>query len=646
MCGIAGIVNFSMRDRVEENRLIRMRDVQRHRGPDGAGLWSDGPVGFAHRRLAIVDVKGGHQPMANEDESVWIVFNGEIYNHSELRPKLEAKGHRYQTRSDTETILHLYEEEGDRCVERLHGMFAFALWDRGQSRLLLARDRLGIKPLYYACTDHELLFASEIKGILAAEAFRPEFNEEILPEFLASRFVAGEETFFRRVRKLLPGHTLSWSTTEGFRERRYWCPPVRNDRSSVDIEERGCEVRAKLESAVSSHLMSDVPVGLFLSGGLDSTALAALMTSASQSPVHAFSVGFSETEANELPYAQLAARSVGAEYHEVLVSPQQFFQALPRLVWHEDEPIAFNSSVPLYFVSRLAQQHVKVVLTGEGADELFLGYDYRYRVTELNERLGRLYWAATPETIRGGVARMLGVLPRGIRRYAERSFLAYPPGPRGVFFDNFSVFPAALRREVIKERGALTSRDPHAHGLRYWDEHREGFLERMSYVDLQTHLVELLMKQDQMSMAASIESRVPYLDHELVDMVGAMPGQFRLHGWETKAVLRNAVRHLIPQEILKRPKMGFPVPLGRWLQGPYWPTVKDLILGPRALARGLFNQVAIERLVEEHRSGHRVHTDRLWLLMNLELWHRVFLDGEDPGADSYGSMPEVAAWRS
>jgi asparagine synthase (glutamine-hydrolysing) len=629
MCGIAGIVKFSMSDRVEEGRLIRMRDVQRHRGPDGAGLWSQGPVGLAHRRLAIVDVAGGHQPMANEDESIWIVFNGEIYNHPQLRPELEARGHRYRTRSDTETIVHLYEEEGERCVERLRGMFAFALWDRVQGRLLLARDRLGIKPLYYACTDQELLFASEIKGILAAEAFRPEFNDAILPEFLASRFITGEETFFRRVRKLLPGRTLSWSVREGFRERRYWRPPVRNDRSTAGLPERGHEVRAKLESAVRSHLMSDVPVGLFLSGGLDSTALAALMAPAAQSPMHAFSVGFSEVEANELPYARLAARSVGAEYHEVLVSPREFFQALPRLVWHEDEPIAFNSSVPLYFVSKLAQQHVKVVLTGEGADELFLGYDYRYRVTTLNARLGRLYWGAIPETIRRGVVRMLAGLPGPVRHYAERSFLAYPPGPRGIFFDNFSVFPTALQRELLQDRGGLTSRDPHADGLRYWNEHQEGLLECMSYVDLQTHLVELLMKQDQMSMAASIESRVPYLDHELVDLVGAMPGQFRLHGWETKAVLRDAVRHLIPNEILTRPKMGFPVPFGRWLQGPAWPMVKDLVLGPRALARDFFKPAALSRLAEEHRSGRRLHSDRLWLLMNLEIWQRLFIDGED-----------------
>lgn len=642
MCGIAGIVKMEAGEPIEERRLARMAEVQRHRGPDGEGLWIDGPVGLAHRRLAIVDVAGGRQPMTNEDETLWITFNGEIYNHPQLRPALEARGHGYRTRSDTETILHLYEEYGDRCVEHLRGMFAFALWDRVKRRLLLARDRLGIKPLYYACTDRELLFASEIKGILAAEAFRPEFNDGILPELLASRFVAGQETCFRRIRKLLPGRTLSWSAGEGFQERRYWHPPLRNDGSAADLAERSRDVRARLESAVRSHLMSDVPVGLFLSGGLDSTALALLMAPAARSPLHAFSVGFAEAEANELPYARLAAQAAGAQHHEVLVTAGQFFRALPRLVWHEDEPIAFHSSVPLYFVSKLAQRHVKVVLTGEGADELFLGYDYRYRVTALNDRLGSLYWKTMPDRAQGAVRRMLQGLPWTLRRYAERTFAAYPPGPRGIFCDNFSVFPVAMQRELIRDRHLLSAHDPHAEGLRYWEEHQEGLLERMSYVDLQTHLVELLMKQDQMSMAASIESRVPYLDHELVEAVAAMPGSYRLRGWQTKAVLREALKPIVPKEILARPKMGFPVPLGRWLQGPYRPVIDDLVLGPRALSRGLFDPAFVKRLALEHRSGARSHTDRLWLLMNVELWHRLFLDGDDPATASCGAMAAPA----
>jgi len=629
MCAIVGIVQLDPRERVGDVRLKRMRDVLHHRGPDGAGLWIEGPVGLGHRRLAIVDVAGGHQPMANEDQTVWIVFNGEIYNHAELRPELEARGHRYRTRSDTETILHLYEEEGERCVERLRGMFAFAVWDRTRRRLLLARDRLGIKPLYYARTDRELLFASEIKALLAASPIRAEFNEAVLPEYLATRFVAGEETFFRGIRKLLPGHTLSWSLADGFRERRYWRLPVTTDDSPVELQERASHLRTRLEGAVRSHLMSDVPLGLFLSGGLDSSGLAALMAPMVKEPIRTFSVGFTEREANELPYARLAASSVGAEHREVIVSPEQFFKTLPRLIWHEDEPLAFDSSVPLYFVSRLAQEHVKVVLTGEGADELFLGYPW-YRVSLWNERLGGPYWRLVPQMLREKVSGVIKRLPNPVRRYAERSFLALHPGPRGLFYENFAVFPEALQRTLVRDKGILTARDPYAVGLRCFTEHSGGILERMSHADLQTYLVELLMKQDQMSMAASVESRVPYLDHELVEHVVTIPSQYKLHGWQTKAILRESLRDLVPREILTRKKMGFPVPLGRWLRGPYRSVVEEFVLGPRTLQRKLFQPSELMRLVEEHRTGTRNHAVRLWLLVNLEVWQRIFLDGEDP----------------
>ncbi len=629
MCGIVGIVRFNPEDVADEARLKRMRDVLRHRGPDGEGLWVDGPVGLGHRRLAIVDVAAGHQPMANEDDSVWITYNGEIYNHAELRPALEAKGHRYRTRSDTETILHLYEEEGDGCVERLRGMFAFALWDRRRRRLLLARDRLGIKPLYYACTDREILFASEIKALLAAGADPVRFNQAILPEFLATRFVAGEETFFRGIRKLLPGRTLTWSPDEGIRRRRYWRLPMAQDETRGTLAEEAQEVRARLEGTVRSHLMSDVPLGLFLSGGIDSSGLAALMAPMVDGAIRTFSVGFDEPGANELAYARLVARAVRAEHHEVVVSPAEFWEAVPQLVWHEDEPIAFTSSVPLYFVSRLARDHVKVVLTGEGADELFLGYN-RYRVTAWNERLGGAYAALAPDGVRAAVRRAIGHLPRSLRRYAGRSFLALEGGPRRLFCENFAVFPEALQQGLLKDRGLLARRDPYAEALRCYAEAPGGALGRMSYADLQTYLVELLMKQDQMSMAASIESRVPFLDHEFVEHVAALPGRLKLRGWQTKAVLRAALRDLVPREILTRRKMGFPVPVGRWLRGAFWPLVDELVLGERALRRGLFDARALRRLAEEHRAGAAEHGDRLWLLANLEIWNRIFLDGEDP----------------
>jgi asparagine synthase (glutamine-hydrolysing) len=628
MCGIAGIVRFNPRDVVEEARLKRMRDVLRHRGPDGEGLWIDGPVGLAHRRLAIVDVAGGLQPMAGEDDRVWITYNGEIYNHAALRPGLEAKGHRYQTRSDTETIVHLYEEEADRCVESLQGMFAFALWDRPGQRLLLARDRLGIKPLYYSVTDRELLFASEIKAILAVTPERPALNHAALPEFLATRYLAGDETFFQGIRKLPPGHVLTWSLASGPQRRRYWSLPTETDDSPARFEQRADELRARLETTVRSHLMSDVPLGLFLSGGLDSSGLAALMAPMASDRIQTFSVGFDDAASNELPFARLAARAVGAQHHEVVLSPDDFFGSLPRLIWHEDEPIAFPSSIALNFVSQLARPHVKVVLTGEGADELFLGYNW-YRLTAWNEQLGRRYRAWTPPALRHGVRHAVSSLPRQLRRYASRSFLALDPGVRAVCYENFSVFSETWRRSLL-DRQLVEATDPYREQLRCFDEHPGSTLDRMSHADLQTYLVELLMKQDQMSMAASIESRVPFLDHELVEHVVRTPAQFKIRGLITKAILREALRDRVPREILQRRKLGFPVPFGRWARERFAPLVRDTILGPRALARGMFAREPLERLVSEHAAGTANHADRLWVLLNLEIWQRIFLDGEDP----------------
>jgi asparagine synthase (glutamine-hydrolysing) len=629
MCGIAGIVTFDPQGRVDERRLTAMRDVMRHRGPDGEGLLLDGPVGLAHRRLSIVDVAAGHQPMSNEDGSIWVVFNGEIYNHAELRPRLEQRGHRYRTRSDTETILHLYEEKGDSVVDDLHGMFAFAIWDRPRQRLLLARDRLGIKPLYYALTGTELLFASEIKGLLAASRVRPAFNEQALPEFLATRFLSGEETFFRGVSKLMPGHVASWSLKNGFQTRRYWTLPHPAEQPSATAASCATEVRRRLDAAVRSHLMSDVPLGIFLSGGIDSSALAAMMARAVPEPIRTFAVGFSEAEANELPYARMVAQAIGSEHREVLVSPSEYFAALPQLIWHEDEPIAFTSSVPLYFVARLARDHVKVVLTGEGADELFLGYN-RYRATLWNARLGRPYWAAVPSGWRRGVRQLVDTLPRQARRFAERSFIAHGPDLRDLFLENFAVFSERAQRPLLFEPELLDRHDPYAAVLQREDGTPRQWLDRMGRLDLQTYLLELLMKQDQMSMAASIESRVPFLDDHVVEYVASLPGHFKVRGWQTKAVLRRAVADLIPAAILNRPKMGFPVPFGGWLRGAFSSIVDEFVLGSRAGARRLFNADAVKQLAAEHRSGARAHGDRLWLLVNLELWQRIFLDGEPP----------------
>lgn len=628
MCGIAGIVSFQRDERVDESRLTRMRDVLAHRGPDGAGVWIEGPVGLAHRRLAIIDVNGGHQPMATEDDGVWGVFNGEIYNHMDLRPRLEAQGHRYRTRTDTETILHLYEEYGDRAPEHLHGMFAIALWDRARRRLLLARDRLGIKPLYYACTDRELLFASEIKAILAA-GVKAELNETILPEYLATRYVSGEDTFFRGIRKLLPGHTLSWSCSEGFVRRRYWQIPQPSTRTTTSFQDEATNLRQRLLDAVRRHLMSDVPLGVFLSGGIDSSALAGMAAGMVDGPLETFSVGFTEAEANELPYARLVAKHLGTVHREVVVSPAQYFAALPRLIWQEDEPIAFNSSVPLYFVSRLARDHVKVVLTGEGSDELFLGYT-RYRLAYWNGVFGRPYWAATPRSLRAGVRRAIERLPKALRRYGELTFLAQEPDERSLVYEQFAVFREEAQRDLLADPNLSDRRDPYGSSIDCDLGGVSNPADRMGRIDLQTYLHELLMKQDQMSMAASIESRVPFLDDEIIEHVVPMPAQFKLRGWQTKAVLRAAVRDFVPAPILTRKKMGFPVPFGRWLRQSFRPVVDEFVLGGRAMERGRFKQEALERLVDGHQSGRADHGERLWLLANLEIWHRTFIDGEDP----------------
>ena len=629
MCGIAGIVTLDDGARVDEHRLRRMRDVLSHRGPDGAGLVVEGRAGLAHTRLAIIDPAAGAQPMSNEDGSIWITFNGEIYNHAALRPGLEARGHRYRTRCDTETIVHLYEEEGARVVDQLQGMFAFAIWDRSRRQLLLARDRLGIKPLYYAVTDSELLFASEIKALLAAGSIRPVFNQDVLPEFLSTRFVSGEETFFKGVRKLMPGHVMTWLPEAGVHTRRYWHLPAPNVEAAHNAPPSSADLRARLESAVSSHLMSDVPIGVFLSGGIDSSALAALAARATRDTVQTFAVGFADREANELPYARLAAAHIGAEHREVTVTTSEFFRSLPHALWHEDEPIAFPSSIPLHALAHLAREHVKVVLTGEGADELFLGYN-RYRVTNWNARIGRPYWAAVPPSLRRHIRRAIRALPMALGRVARRTFAGLEPGIRGVYHENFAVFPVAGQHHLFRSPAMFGSRDPYATQVGYYDDAVGGLLDRISRADLQTYLLELLMKQDQMSMAASIESRVPFLDDRLVEHVVAIPGDVKLPGWETKTLFRNAVQDLVPQEILTRSKMGFPVPLGRWFREESSSIIDEFVLGPRADERGYFDRSALRQMVAEHQAGRISHADALWLLVNLEIWLRIFCDGDSP----------------
>lgn len=613
-----------------------MRDCITHRGPDDSGLFIDGPVGLGHRRLSIVDVAAGHQPMTNEDGSLRIIYNGEIYNHADYRAGLEARGHRYQTHCDTETILHLYEEDGPRCVEKLRGMFAFAIWDARRQELFIARDRLGVKPLYYVHReDGSLYFASEIKSLLAARAVTPEINFRVLPDHLANHAPSGDETLYVGVRRLPAGHTLVWR--DGRIEiKKYWdISFARNETDAGRGEEDYIEEWAEtFRTSVRLRLMADVPLGMFLSGGIDSSAIAAVMSRMVDEPIKTFSVGFAEREANELEYARLVARAYKTDHHEIIVTPDDFLSMWPKLVWHEDEPLAHLASVPLYFVSRLASEHVKVVLTGEGSDELLAGYQ-RYYKTLYNQKIGASYHRLTNESVRAVVRRQIeGLSPASlVRRKLSRTFLCLPLDLESIYFDNFAVFPRAMQDELLtpetKERTGRVN--PYAEINRYLKENDAASpLNQWLYADIKTYLHELLMKQDQMSMAASIESRVPFLDHKLVELTARLPERMKLRGLTTKYVLRRSMKGVLPEAILKRPKMGFPVPLGKWFRGQFRPVIDEYVLSERAVGRGLFDADYVRRLVGRHLSGEN-HTERLWTLVNFEMWLRQFMDGEEAG---------------
>ncbi len=643
MCGINGIAFSSRSPRtVDAAVLERMRDVITHRGPDDEGIFIDGAVGLGHRRLSIVDVAAGHQPMTNEDGSLHITYNGEIYNHADFREGLEARGHVYQTHCDTETILHLYEEHGEHCVDYLRGMFAFAIWDQRRKELFVARDRLGVKPLYYVHTDDgSLFFGSEIKTLLEAGAIQPEINCPALPDYLANHATSGEETLFRGVKRLLPGHVMLWRDGK-LQMSRYWDVSFARQpdegRSDKDYIAEWSEL---FNTSVRLRLMADVPLGMFLSGGIDSSAIAAVMSRMVNEPIKTFSVAFKEREANELEYARVVANAFKTNHHEIVVSPEDFFAALPKLVWHEDEPLAHPSSVALYFVSLLASQHVKVVLTGEGSDELLAGYA-RYRKTILNLALGARYHKLAPSSVRNLLRKQIEVMPGAkLRQKLLRTFLAVAPDIESIYFDNFAVFPRAMQPELLapemKERvGAI---DPYA-GLREVLEQTDAtsFLDRLLYADIKTYLHELLMKQDQMSMATSVESRVPFLDHKLVEFTSGLPERLKLRGWTTKYVLRESMKGILPETILSRPKMGFPVPVGTWFRGAYASVIDDYVLSDRALSRGIFSPDFVRSLVRRHQTGGENHSERLWALVNFEVWQRQFFDGEG----AHGVSPSLA----
>jgi asparagine synthase (glutamine-hydrolysing) len=644
MCGICGIFHFGDGRPAERSLLLDMNQQIAHRGPDDDGTYFDGGVGLAMRRLAIIDLKTGHQPLSNEDGSIWIVYNGEIYNHAELRERMLARGHTYRTQSDTESIIHLYEEYGRDCVKHLRGMFAFVIWDKRKRVLFGARDRLGIKPFYYRLQDHTFLFGSEIKTILAYAGVAAEFNASVLPEYLAFGYVAGEETFFSGIRKLPPGHTLELNETGELDIQRYWDLSAQDD---PDVRPRSYYVkryRELLEEAVSMHLMSDVPLGVFLSGGLDSSAVAALTARMRTDPINTFSVGYAEQEYSELPWAQTVSKHIGSQHHEVKVTRQQFFDTLPAVIWHEDEPVCWTSSVALYYVAKLAREQVVVVLTGEGSDETLAGYT-RYPWTVWNARMDSVYRALTPARFRSMVRDGIqsGRLSASLRRKLEhtcvgRDGASWP----SFFFDNFySAFSAAEQSELLSDSMQHAIASTYTGSMAPWERSSGKLLKRLLYTDINTYLVELLMKQDQMSMAASLESRVPFLDHVLVEFAASIPSQYATRGLEGKEILKSAVEDVLPHSIIYRKKMGFPTPWSGWLVGQQLQEIENLMLEPRTLERNLFRPEALRRIFAEHRSRTRDNSTRIWRLLNLELWLRLFID-RDPALLEQSGLTAMA----
>jgi len=637
MCGIAGILEFANGARAGSDAIRRMCDIMAHRGPDDEGFYTDGPVALGMRRLSIVDLATGHQPISNEDGTLWIVYNGEIYNHLSLRERLLARGHVYRTHSDTETIVHLYEEYGQQCVEHLRGMFAFAIWNSKERKLFIARDRLGIKPLYYHLSPQRLLFGSEIKVLLAQGTLHGRFNQASLPEFLAFGYLSAEETFYEGIRKLLPGHTLEIGLDGKPQIRQYWDLDASHVHQSRDAVSYVRGYRELLEGAVESHLMSDVPLGVFLSGGLDSSAVAALMTKIRREPIETFSVGYPEQAYSELSQARVVSEHIKSQHREVLVSEHDFFDALPHLIWHEDEPIVWPSSVSLYFVARLARERVTVVLTGEGSDETLAGYT-RYAFTLKNAAWDRAYRGIVPAAVRRGLRNSVAsssLLGATLRRKLEHTFLGRDGEDWASFyFDNFlSAFGAAEQQELLTREfvGTFPVASAYRNVLKCWEQSSGELLQRLLYSDIKTYLVELLMKQDNMSMAASIESRVPFLDHVLVEYATRIPREVEIQGLAGKHILKKAVDDLLPHSIIYQKKLGFPTPWSRWLAGTRLEKIRELLLEPRSLARGYFRREAIERLFDEHRARQRDNYDRIWRLLNLELWHRVCLEGEPHG---------------
>jgi asparagine synthase (glutamine-hydrolysing) len=630
MCGIAGFADKDpraiARKDIDFSLVHEMCEVIRHRGPDDEGIHVEAGVGLGMRRLSIIDLSTGHQPIHNEDETVWLVFNGEIYNYRELRTELERAGHRFYTSSDTETIVHAYEQWGEECFGRLRGMFGIALWDRREKTLLLARDRAGIKPLHYTEHGGRLFFGSELKSLLAAGAVDRQIDVESLDHYLSFLYTPRDQSIFTGVRKLPPGHLLRWRAGSAT-VRPFWQMDTRESFTGT-AHEAAIELRRVLADAVRAHMVSDVPLGAFLSGGVDSSAVVAFMAAASPRPVKTFSIGFDDPQVDELEHARVVAKHFGTDHHEFVVRPDGL-SILDQLIDHFDEPFGDSSAIPTWYVSEIARRHVTVVLSGDGGDELFGGYD-RYLPHPRVARFDRL-----PVPGRRQLASAVWpLLPHGMR---GKNFLRHVArDDNGRFVDSVAYFRADEKAALYTPgvRARLNGASAEARLGRHFDRFAPLPLHsRMMRFDFETYLPEdILTKVDRMSMAHSIESRVPLLDNEVIDFAATLPSQFKIHQGRRKHVLKEALTGVVPDGILNRKKQGFWVPLGAWFRGGLTTVFADVLGSTATRQRGYFQPAFIDRLVQEHLSGRRDHTLQLWQLLVFELWHRRYVDA--PGAST------------
>jgi asparagine synthase (glutamine-hydrolysing) len=648
MCGITGAVWTDYGHAIERDTLLRMTEVLRHRGPDDEGFYASdvqthaypgaiAGVALGHRRLSIIDVAGGRQPIANEDGTIWTVFNGEIYNFPDLRRRLQGSGHTLRTTSDTETIVHLYEDEGVEFLRHLEGMFALAIWDARRRQLVLARDRLGKKPLVYRAEHGRLLFASELKSLLEVPGVPREIDAGAVDEYLTYQYVPHPNTIFRGIRKLPPAHYAV------YRDGRlsvgcYWQPDF-----SREVHRPAAEYKADLlrllTAAVEKRLQSEVPLGAFLSGGVDSSIVVALMQQLASQPVKTFSIGFPVADFDETSYAHEVAKHLGTDHYLERVEPDGV-AILPRLVWHYDEPFADSSAIPTYYVAQMTRRHVTVALTGDGGDELFAGYD-RYRAVKLAGWFDRLprgvaslaaasWWQRLPTSPRQKS------LARRMQRFAAA--LSQPPARR--YYDWISIFNESRRAELYREEflGSLPDSDPFEFLSRAFA--RCGGRDQVtaaSLADLVTYLpCDLLTKVDTASMAHGLECRQPFLDHHVVELAAEMPLALKMRFWRGKRILRETFGGLLPPAIFRRRKMGFGVPLAHWFRHELRDFAREVLLDPATLGRGFFRPEAVEKLVNEHLSSVFDHSHRLWALLFFELWQRQWVDCPTPAAPRRG----------